>query len=184
MQRDLINSEDVFSSPYIPRDNTMFELSIRNEETKSFTIASRDDPDSLVSWLSVRRDSWMNDENTYLYHNVPSNEVQRFGPWSEEEKQHFLHSLHNREPKDNEWGLFSKRIPGRTGSQCRRFYYQLFQTHEQKSSPISLSKVKFAEYENHLKDGDNSLTPKVQSYPDIQTMTSSNSLLSRFSAKL
>ncbi|KAF0974775.1 hypothetical protein FDP41_006249 [Naegleria fowleri] len=70
--------------------------------------------------------------NVYYYRFNEPGESQRNGKWSEQEKAKFIKKLKEylAETDNFQWGIFSKRIPGRVGYQCSNFYRTLLKSGE------------------------------------------------------
>ncbi|EFC46556.1 predicted protein [Naegleria gruberi] len=68
--------------------------------------------------------------NAYYYRFNEPGESQKNGKWNQKEKELFIKKLKEYiEKTDNfQWGLFSKRIPGRVGYQCSNFYRTLLKS--------------------------------------------------------
>ena len=95
------------------------------------------DQDTWFSWSEARRNSYMKERespNSYYYRHLPQGEVQRNGPWTEQEKRLFIERYNQMQGDDGsvhgQWGLFSLAIPGRVGYQCSNFYRKLISTGE------------------------------------------------------
>jgi hypothetical protein len=115
--------------------------------------------------------------NQYLYRNLLPGECAKHGRWTDEEKDHFIVQLTlalSESPQLPKWGLFSMRIPGRTGYQCRHLYDTLVEAgvvEAQKSSrppPIQpLSRYERNALENPLKGAVDSITQEEIRVPAI-----------------
>jgi len=92
-------------------------------------------------WSAARKEAYKQihtNENAYYFRFNAPNEKPRTGKWREEEKTLFFKiykDMYGEIDLENEfsaiarniqWGLFSKRIPGRVGYQCSYFYHSLF----------------------------------------------------------
>eukprot|EP01114_Cavostelium_apophysatum_P014551 TRINITY_DN3804_c0_g1_i2.p1 TRINITY_DN3804_c0_g1~~TRINITY_DN3804_c0_g1_i2.p1 ORF type:complete len:2107 (+),score=386.69 TRINITY_DN3804_c0_g1_i2:151-6471(+) len=81
-------------------------------------------PEHLKAWKERQEDA-----DNYYYYFKEVGELQRTGEWDWDEKKAFESRKMELEPKNwkpgTNWGLFSMKIPGRTGEQCAEYYQQL-----------------------------------------------------------
>lgn len=84
------------------------------------------------------------DENSesFLYRHVKSSEAKRTGPWTDDEKSLFLKELSKFKVDGTNWGVFSTKIKGRCGYQCKHFYETLVDSGE--IAQIQISKPKWS----------------------------------------
>jgi len=79
---------------------------------------------SMEGWSEARKKAWTNRKtspNAYFYRfNVPG-QPQRNGKWTAAEHKLFMQRALDIGVND-QWGLFSKRIPGRVGYQCSNYW--------------------------------------------------------------
>jgi hypothetical protein len=85
-------------------------------------------PPEFSSWTSCRQQAWLQLEanpNCFFYRHVMPGEIQRTGPWTDEENALFIETLRDHPPDPGQWGLFSRLIPSRVGYQCNAQYKKL-----------------------------------------------------------
>ena len=101
------------------------------------------------------------DENAFLYRNIPDGDTKNNGPWKQSEIELLKKALKDYPPINEKWGVFSKLIPGRTGYQCKKMYEQLLKNNQIKQYDMiknqCISKNVFDLYE--LYTSDDSLSP-------------------------
>jgi hypothetical protein len=117
------------------------------------------------------------DPNAYFFRNLLPGECAKHGKWTDEEKDHFMVQLGlalSESPQLPKWGLFSMRIPGRAGYQCRDLYNRLVKAglvearESARSPPIQpLSRYERNALENPLKDAVDSITQEEIRVPAI-----------------
>jgi len=79
---------------------------------------------SMEGWSDARKKAWTNRRtapNAYFYRfNVPG-QPQKNGKWTKEEHALFMKRIMEFGAND-QWGIFSKKIPGRVGYQCSNYW--------------------------------------------------------------
>lgn len=86
-------------------------------------ISKNGTPPGFNSWSLVRKRAYVNrhlNPNQFYYRFNEPGEQPRHGDWTTQEHQLFLKRLSEVGP--GEWGIFSQKIPGRVGYQCRNYY--------------------------------------------------------------
>eukprot|EP01084_Bolivina_argentea_P066477 121167_1 len=82
------------------------------------------DVSKMEGWSEARKKAWMTrktNPNSYFYRfNVPG-QPQRNGKWSKEEHKLFMQQV-AAIGVNLEWGIYSKKIPGRVGYQCSNYW--------------------------------------------------------------
>jgi len=82
------------------------------------------DVGSMEGWSEARKKAWTNRRtapNAYFYRfNVPG-QPQKNGKWTKEEHALFMKRVMEIGAND-QWGIFSKKIPGRVGYQCSNYW--------------------------------------------------------------
>eukprot|EP00178_Gracilaria_changii_P020343 TRINITY_DN590_c0_g1_i1.p1 TRINITY_DN590_c0_g1~~TRINITY_DN590_c0_g1_i1.p1 ORF type:complete len:751 (-),score=88.89 TRINITY_DN590_c0_g1_i1:742-2994(-) len=81
-----------------------------------------------ASWTSARRRAWdrrFSDPSSYFYHYCHPKFDTKAGRWSVQEHCLFLSAISRIPPTENNWHVLSLLVPGRTGSDCRRYYHRI-----------------------------------------------------------
>ncbi|KAI0564288.1 Myb-like DNA-binding [Gracilaria domingensis] len=94
------------------------------------TAALHSEPPSLqyASWTSARRRAWdrrFSNPWSYFYHYCHPKFDSRIGRWSLQEHCLFLSAISRIPPTEKNWPVVSLLVPGRTGSDCRRYYHRI-----------------------------------------------------------
>ena len=155
---------DVLSSPVADRNNC---------SDVDYAALKSVEPEGFESWNDLKKQAWNQldtNPNAFLYRYTLPGEEKKNGPWSDDEKQHFIKVLQEHPPDKAHWGMFSKHIPGRVGYQCNAFYKKLISlgeideatnqpkedgqntdgdsnNGEQKAKPLKKSKKNYVEYD-------------------------------------
>eukprot|EP00002_Diphylleia_rotans_P027593 TRINITY_DN5539_c0_g1_i4.p1 TRINITY_DN5539_c0_g1~~TRINITY_DN5539_c0_g1_i4.p1 ORF type:complete len:370 (-),score=62.50 TRINITY_DN5539_c0_g1_i4:411-1520(-) len=106
-----------------------------------------------------------NNADSFLYNHLFPGVSPAQNEWSEAEKQMLMDKL-NKYPPNRHWGLFSLRIKGRTGAECRNAYRDLVQAGKMKalsSDPLIIE----PELRCHSTTGidENQVVPSQQAAP-------------------
>ncbi|CAN8064210.1 unnamed protein product [Agarophyton chilense] len=82
----------------------------------------------FANWTLARRRAWsrrFTDPSSYFYHYCHPIFDAKVGRWSIQEHCLFLAAISRIPPTEKNWSVVSLLVPGRTGSECRRYYHRI-----------------------------------------------------------
>jgi hypothetical protein len=113
------------STSELSQESISLEIDAQSPQTVEMEITQNvlKEPD-MSGWSKNKKRAWENkhrNENNFLCWFKPDGEEKRLGKWTYDEKVLLINEINKKYGKNQpmDWGIFSKRIPGRTGLQCR-----------------------------------------------------------------